>query len=214
MKKVYITLIISAFLFCSFCERTIDFDNYPIEPRLVLSAVANPDTVLAVKLYKNGSFLENSLIKNVSDYIMKHAKVELTVNNSHREELFFDSLSECYIADYIPVEEDQLILSAVAEGYKSVKAKTSVVNKATYEIVRSILFYKKQDYIDAFTPAVLGASDTVNAITLSLKDPPDVNNYYHLTARCVSYMWMFQAHYFMHDIFVSSDIIFEDKLLD
>tara|TARA_B110000495_G_C22971976_1_gene570533 strand:- start:419 stop:1384 length:966 start_codon:yes stop_codon:yes gene_type:complete len=179
MKKI---IYISYFLFIS-CETTLDIKLPESDPKLVINSYMIADQ------FWNGrnqfALVSNSIqgIGNIEDYIYTDSipvinnataiinEMDNSEYSINQYQLLFDNTCYCYTnQEFTPRENKKYELNVSVEGYPPIRAVDIVPSKAEYTISNFELFTE----LDTFS------SGNLCQFNISLKDLPNIDNYYIL----------------------------------
>ncbi len=205
-------------LLLSACEKTLKFSGDITDPKITVCALANPDTTFMLYLYQSLFFLD--IHTDYSQfYLDSDATVQLSVNGIDLYSTSSDTLESLDIFDYKPSVNDELSLTVSCEGYETVTAQTTVLERPSFEIIDHYSLYSKspeKTTTDGYSvPIDYWGTDTVMNISCMVNDPGNVTNYYRLSIKSIGSTkegplsadnWAI-----VKDIFSSDDILFVDN---
>ena len=145
--------LLAACLFAASCEKAIDFRGDEQKPMVVVSADAEPDTTLAVRLTYSRFFLSGGRFK-----VIGNADVRLSANGTSYTGVFNDS---AYVFPYTVSEGDTLTLSVHLQN----GGDDTVVTSSTRVPYR---------------PSVTIGESLGNTFRLTLNDRAGEHNYYRM----------------------------------
>ena len=226
MKTIHKYIVLSLLLFAlSACEVVFDMPSDDSMPKIVVNALANPDTNFVV--YLNRSIFLANVVPPLYPFEendqahssfrltnINHANVYLTVNESNPIKMIHDLDNLYYSSDYIPQEGDRIVVDVNATGFESVRTETVVPKRAKVDIIDYEIIYSKYEIIpDDWNESFM--DDSLIVIKIKIFDQGDSENYYRLKIRSIYHIdygtigWMETVR----DLFYSSDILFRDDRL-
>lgn len=209
MKRLLPLLSLLALL--AACEKDIEFDGALTEPMLVLNAVAQPDTTLAVQVTESRFFL-SSLDTFTT---VKNATVALFVNGSFLENCAHSD-NGLYVSTYRLAEGDHIRLSVAVPGLHTISAETMIPMRPVIERIDTSLSITEAypiyyGYYDPETQSYTGDTTGWNIhsrikVTLTFKDKDQQADYYRLVVkRQRNY---YQEGFYEQVWFTKDDIVF------
>ncbi len=203
----------------SACEKTLEFNGEITDPKLTVGALANTDTSFMVYLYQSAFFLDVQSFTLTPFDLSSQATVQLSVNGAAFYSIPLDASENIFISDYRPSINDELSLTVSCEGYETVTAQTTVLERPSFKITDHYSLYSKNPeevMSDGMIhPIDFWGTDTVMNISCMINDPGNVSNYYRLSVKSIGSTkegplgvddWAT-----VKDIFSSDDILFVDN---
>ncbi|MCI2082555.1 MAG: DUF4249 domain-containing protein [Bacteroidales bacterium] len=117
------------------CEKTIKFSGEEQKSMLVLNSIATPGDTLGVNVSYSIFFLDN-LSEYAHDGISLpdgECDIKAVINGSSTYKFTRSDLTGDYVCSYVPAEGDRVQISADVPGFDSVKAETTVPEKASFD---------------------------------------------------------------------------------
>lgn len=178
-------------LLCS-CEKEIRFTGRYEGEKLVLYAIANPDTLLCVDLHRSKFILDSSSVSVLDP--LRGATV--TGRAGGREIVFHqeNTKSGLYVSDYSPSVSETIELYASYGGFEDVRARTVVPKPADFSI-------------DSYSLKPIETDKTARVhyricFSVTLRDNPDERNFYRISIlRKQVGGWMAEVPHSNDDIF-------------
>ncbi len=125
--RILFFLLIVAFLFSCVEEVTIDFDH---EPKLCINCILNPDSLI-----KASVTLSHSLDNSAQFEPINNANIKLYEDDIYKGELTFSGSGK-YLLKQKPESGKDYIIIVEVQGYKSLKASTTVPEKPAIQYTR------------------------------------------------------------------------------
>ncbi|WP_299758643.1 DUF4249 domain-containing protein [uncultured Pontibacter sp.] len=210
MKKIKYTLpLLCLFFILTSCETVVEVDLPTHEPKLVVNAVINPDSILTVDVSASQSALSNQ----------PHGQVEnATVQVYHAGQLLYTlphTGNGKYKADQKPQVQQHYELKVEAPGLPKASATTYI---PAAPLIRNLIA----------TPVASTAwSGTTVSATFTLTDAPGQENFYYIQAYTPDTSYLdakpfkrsvslelaepFEYEFTMEDRYFFSDKLFEGK---
>ncbi len=218
MMKREIFIIPVFVLLLSACEKTLEFSGGITDPKLTVCALASPDTTFKVYLYQSLFFLDIHTYSS-QFYLDSDAAVQLLVNETDLYSTSSDTIESIDLSGYKPLINDELSLTVSCEGYETVTAQTTVLERPSFKITDHYSLYSKNP-VEVMSdgmihPIDFWGTDTVMNISCMINDPGNVSNYYRLSVKSIVSTkegplgvddWAT-----VKDIFSSDDILFVDN---
>ena len=157
----------------SSCIENIDLDDLRPDPKLVLNCAAIAEQPISAYLSRTWFYCDGK-----QNLAVENADVRLYVNDVFREKLELsedtsDLLGPCYKSEYCPKTGDQLKISASAEGYADIEAKTDIQQPPQ---VLAVSVHHQHEVEDGYG---WGSDKRCrDDYQLTFRDNPDKENYY------------------------------------
>lgn len=209
------------------CEKILEFEGEITEPKIVITALANPDTLFSVRIAHSTFFTyvspedQDAIIDGVpvsadERAIIKDAGVSCTVNGTQTFSMPYNPDTKSHESGYRPLPGDRITLNVAAEGYADAGAEVEMPARVRLEILGKEVLYSKVSVV--YDEWVESGLDTIMRIRMKLVDPPGVANYYRLKVRSMADYTAVTPDetiegYLQNDVFTSSDVIFQDERL-
>ncbi|MCB0707080.1 MAG: DUF4249 domain-containing protein [Saprospiraceae bacterium] len=170
---LYLSFVLLALL--SSCEDPVDLGIPLVDPKLVIISNFSDLDTLEVVISKSQNAFEDGPTEYVSN-----AKVDIFQGNTYLETLKFVDINDAifpsyYVSDFlVPEIGKTYTIEVSAPGFETVKAVNTIPGPATLDsttlnleldIVQQDLTFNQVNF----------------TVSLKLKDPPGIENYYHLS---------------------------------
>lgn len=186
MKSIYKKILFQAVSFIpaliavhSCIKPVDDFDVKKKDPKIVMNAILNPDSVLQVHLSRSIGTLDKEEITwitnaNVAVY---EGDMLITTLDSFKNGYYFKS-------SFRPTENKEYRITAMADGFEPVTSTIKTMQKVYIEKVDTVKRLIRDEWGDEYYAYEVG---------ISFNDPADGNNYYIVEIR--KNMYSFEYHY-------------------
>lgn len=203
------------------CERVIPFAQHDTESKLIISALASPDTTISIFLNKSIFFLNDSITSDIWEskppFCVQDADITLCVNKSKKYTMHFDLKEKMYISNYRPKIGDSISIEVIHNNFEKVTSNTTIKSMAKFEIESYYHYYNKSTESGCEQVYNNGepCTDTLMSINCKINDPKGEKNYYRLQVRSTEGQVMGKApkneRAYSSNLFYSDNIIFYDK---
>ncbi len=190
MKQIVVLSILSVLIFSS-CTKILDDELPQSEPKLVINAAINPDSVFNLNLSKTVHVFENESSNNLPFVFGATTRIyedgqflfnlEESENGYYSKPGFYPNLNSTY---KVEVEK---------AGYNPVHAETYIPNPIAINSIDTLLVFNNEGYYSWVELQCI----------LKYNDPPGVDNYYRLD--CYYILVDEQGQEFMYRQYVSVD---------
>jgi hypothetical protein len=141
-----------------------DFDLRKKDPKIVMNAILNPDSVLHVHLSRSIGTLDKEEITWISDANVSvyEGNMLITTLDSFKNGYYFKS-------GFRPTENKEYRITAMADGFKPVTSTIKTMQKINIEKVDTVKRFIRDGWNDEYY---------VYEVGINFRDPADGNNYY------------------------------------
>ncbi len=166
---IKIVLILTAFVTNS-CTKIVEIDIPQVGQKPTLYSLVGNSTQIRVSIGKSYGIFEYVETDSLPEYVP--SDILLTVNNIYSETLVYDG-NCCYLADYVPENNDSLKIFA------KIKSMNDTIFASTY-IPEKILL----DTVSLLDSAFIDEEGYLKSqITINFSDIPNIKNYYEVYFR-------------------------------
>jgi len=176
------------------CETVVDVEIPQEDPRLVVNAILETDSLVRVHLSHSRSTLSSQPIENVGG-----AEILLFQNGqqvaSLEEERTNGNWDGWYRGDYAPQAGNTYTLRASRTGYETVEADTEIdmpvgISKLNFDtlVLEQVFYVNDSPVVNRFVE--------LKTLSLSLSDPSEEDNYYEIAVfqDAVNYRWNYNEN--------------------
>ncbi|NLA23721.1 MAG: DUF4249 domain-containing protein [Bacteroidales bacterium] len=163
MRKIVFILLSLGLVFTWACEKTIEIDIEATKPRLVLNAVINPDSTIAVFLSRSMHILDNQNVMRITNARVFFYEDDIEIAEMQHVE------NGMYVCDYYPKIGKKYSVKASAKDFDDIKASCEIVPPVSITQIDTLTTYDEYN-----NPNLV--------VDINFKDPPEQGNYYIIHA--------------------------------